>query len=81
MNTLKAWLEAEPGRASALANHLKAGRSTVSQAKNGKIPVPWHWHSKIEKFTGGAVSAAALAKVRTKERDKKNRSKQGVDRG
>ena len=81
MKTLKAWLEAEPGRASALANHLKAGRSTVSQAKNGKIPVPWHWHSKIETFTGGAVTAAALAKARTKVRDQKARSEQGVKHG
>jgi DNA-binding transcriptional regulator YdaS (Cro superfamily) len=81
MTTLKAWLDAESGRASALADHLKAGRSTVSQAKNGKIPVPWHWHSKIEVFTAGAVTAGSLAQARTKARDKKLRSAKGAGRG
>jgi hypothetical protein len=51
---LATWLEAEKGRASALAEHLNKTLSAISQWKRNGVPVALM--KAVRDFTGGAVS-------------------------
>ncbi len=51
---LTEWLEAEPGRATALAAHFNVSRAAVSQWKANGVPLA---HMKaVRDLTGGAVT-------------------------
>ena len=51
---LNTWLEAEKGRAAALATHFNVTKAAVSQWKGNGVPVA---HMKAGRdFTGGAVT-------------------------
>lgn len=55
MMKLKQWLDAEPGRAVALALHLDVTKSFVSQMASGAVPIPPGRYRAIREFTGGLV--------------------------
>lgn len=63
MKTLKAWLDEERGRYTALAAHLGVSKGRVSQMANDGVP------SKdmlaVRDFTGGEVSLEAMVVART----------------
>lgn len=48
------WIEAEKGRATALAAHLKRTPAAISQWKQNGVPVDLM--KAVRDFTGGAVS-------------------------
>lgn len=57
---LKQWLEAERGRAKALAEHLECSKSMVSQMASGDVRVPPAYYRSIRDFTGGEVALEDL---------------------
>ncbi len=63
MLTLKTWLDAERGRATALASHLKVTLSRISQMADDGVP-PKYMLS-VRDFTNGEVTLEALVQART----------------
>lgn len=51
---LSEWLEAEKGRASAMAAHFDVSRSAVSQWKSNGVPLDYM--KAVRDFTSGEVS-------------------------
>ncbi len=56
---LHTWLDAEKGRASALAQHLNVSKTAVSLWRENGVPMP-HMLGVVE-FTAGAVTVAEMA--------------------
>lgn len=63
MLTLKAWLVAERGRATALAARLKVTLSRVSQMADEGVPPKYML--AVRDFTNGEVTLEALVQART----------------
>lgn len=63
MLKLKTWLDAERGRATALANHLGVTLSRVSQFADGGVPPKYML--AVRDFTGGEVTLDSLVQART----------------
>lgn len=63
MLTLKTWLDAERGRAAALAAHLGVTPSRITQMSDDGVP-PKYMLS-VRDFTRGAVTLEALVQART----------------
>lgn len=63
MNTLKAWLDAERGRATLLASHLGVSLSRISQMADDGVPPKYML--AVRDFTKKAVSLEAMVKART----------------
>lgn len=51
---LTTWLEAEAGRAAAMAAHFRVSRSAVSQWKSNGVPLALM--KRVREFTGGEVT-------------------------
>lgn len=60
---LKTWLDAERGRATALAAHLHLSLGRISQMADDGVP-PKYMLS-VRDFTGGEVTLEALVQART----------------
>lgn len=60
---LKTWLDAERGRATALAAHLQLSSGRISQMADSGVP-PKYMLS-IRDFTNGEVTLEALVQART----------------
>lgn len=65
MSTLKTWLDAERGRATSLANHLKVSVSRVSQMADDGVPPKYML--AVRDFTKRSVSLESMVKARTPE--------------
>lgn len=65
MSTLKAWLDAERGRATLLASHLGVSLSRVSQMADDGVPPKYML--AVRDFTKRAVSLETMVKARTPE--------------
>jgi hypothetical protein len=63
MQTLKTWLDAERGRATALASHLKVTLSRISQMADDGVPPKYML--AVRDFTKGEVTLEALVQART----------------
>lgn len=63
MQTLKSWLDAERGRATALGSHLKVTLSRISQMADDGVPPKYML--AVRDFTKGAVTLEALVQART----------------
>lgn len=63
MKTLKAWLDDERGRSTALALHLGVTVARVSQMADAGVPPKFML--SVRDFTGGEVSLEALVAART----------------
>ena len=60
---LKTWLDAERGRATALAAHLGVSMSRISQISAGGVPNKYML--AVRDFTGNAVTLEAMVRGRT----------------
>ena len=60
---LKTWLDAERGRATALAAHLGVSLSRVSQMSDDGVPPKYML--AVRDFTGGEVTLESLVQART----------------
>jgi DNA-binding transcriptional regulator YdaS (Cro superfamily) len=60
---LKTWLDAERGRAKALADHLNVSLARVSQMSQDGVPPKYML--TVRDFTGGNVSLESLVEDRT----------------
>lgn len=56
------WLDADPGRAAALAQHLRISRGALSQWRPFNVPV--RHMPAIARFTKGKVTVAEMASAR-----------------
>lgn len=63
MLKLKTWLDAERGRATALANHLDVTLSRVSQFANDGVPPKYML--AVRDFTNGEVTLDSMVQERT----------------
>ncbi len=63
MLKLKTWLDAERGRATALANHLDVTLSRVSQFANDGVPPKYML--AVRDFTKGEVTLDSMVQERT----------------
>jgi len=60
---LKSWLEAERGRAKALADHLNVSIARVSQMSQDGVPPKYML--AVRDFTNGSVTLESLVEART----------------
>lgn len=60
VSKLRSWLDAERGRAKALADRLGVTKSAISQAADGIVRVPPSWYAVVRDFTSGQVSIEDL---------------------
>lgn len=67
MKTLKAWLDEERGRYTALSTHLGVSVGRVSQMADDGVPVKYM--ERVRDFTDGAVSLEAMVSSRTPAHD------------
>jgi hypothetical protein len=67
MKTLKAWLDEERGRYTALALHLDVSVGRVSQMADDGVPPKFML--SVRDFTGGEVSLEAMVAARTPPAD------------
>jgi hypothetical protein len=63
MLKLKTWLDAERGRATALANHLGVTLSRVSQFSDEGVPPKYML--AVRDFTGGEITLDSMVSERT----------------
>lgn len=63
MQTLKTWLDAGRGRATALASHLNLTLSRISQMADDGVPPKYML--AVRDFTSGEVTLEALVQART----------------
>lgn len=62
MKSLRDWIDAERGRAAALATHLGVTPARLTQIADAGIPVKFML--RVREFTGGAVSLESMVKNR-----------------
>lgn len=62
---LKAWLDEERGRYTALASHLGVSVGRISQIADDGVPTKFMF--AVRDFTGGSVSLEEMVEARTPE--------------
>lgn len=55
-NKFAEWLDRERGRATDLSRRLNIGRSTPSNVKSERIPMPTHWFPVVVKMSKGELT-------------------------
>lgn len=55
-NKFAEWLDRERGRATALSRLLNVGRSTPSNVKSERIPMPTSWFPVVVKMSKGELT-------------------------
>lgn len=76
-NKFSAWLDKKPGRAMELSKALGIGRSTPSNVKHERRPIPMEWFPTLVTMSEGELSYEYLTRWRIKVSKRISRAKEG----
>lgn len=64
MKNFSKWLSDNPGKAKLLGEELGVGRSSISNVKCGRRPMPTHWMEIVHRVSGRKLSLRAMLEDR-----------------